>query len=50
MDTKIVQCPICGWEFEIFENAVYPTCPQCGNPIDTNNEDNPAKYDNPENF
>lgn len=50
MDTKIVQCPICGCEFEVFENVVYAYCPVCAYPIDTNNEHNPAKYDNQENF
>lgn len=47
---KMIKCPYCGCEIEYIDGAPCIFCPNCGNAIDLNNEDNPAKYDNPENF
>lgn len=47
---KIVKCPMCGLEFEYIDGAPVVFCPNCGFPIAADNEDNPSKYDNPDNL
>ena len=32
-DSRVVECPTCGWKVEVFDPSYFNNCPECGSKI-----------------